>query len=162
MKRSAWFVLSVVFVLVAMTAAVSAETPITEKITGGGHFTSDAGNTIGDLVYLSLVGMEKSGEWSGQGSYRDPAIGLEAHMTVDSGFLIDDPTDDYVCVEGSADVYVYDAFDGTRPFRVCIVDEGPSFDGRADRIGVQIDWPSYHYSHMGYSVTDHSGCIKIH
>ena len=59
---------------------------ITEKVTGGAHFTSDAGTNIGDLVYLSLVGMEKSGEWSGQGSYRDPAIGLEAHFTFDTGW----------------------------------------------------------------------------
>jgi hypothetical protein len=158
MKRSAWFVLFVAFALVAMTAAVSAESPITEKVTGGGHFISDGGNTVGDLVYLSLVGMEKSGVWSGQGSYRDPAIGFEAHLVIDSNYDVSTPG--YVCFEGTAETYINDVFQGTPWFRVCVVDEDA--DGLADRIGVIIESQSYHYSHMGSSVREYSGCIKIH
>jgi len=163
MKRRGLIALVVVLVLAAMGSVVWAGSPITEKVTGGAHFTSDAGTNVGDLVYLSLVGMEKSGEWSGQGSYRDPAIGFEAHLTFDSGFLyLGQPS--YICFEGSADVYINDVPQGAKTVRVCVVDDLPSGggDGIVDRIGVVIGGTGYHYSHMGYTVLDYAGRIKIH
>jgi hypothetical protein len=162
MKRRMLIALVMVLVFVAVGPVVWAESPITEKVTGGAHFTSDAGTTVGDLVYLSLVGMEKSGEWSGQGSYRDPDIGLEAHLTFDTGYLYGgDPG--YICLDGTAEVYINDVPQGTKSAHVCVVDEPPGGgDGIVDRIGVVIGGTSYHYSHMGYSVTDYAGRIKIH
>jgi hypothetical protein len=158
MKRRTLIALVVVLALAATSSIGWADSPITEKVTGGGHFTSDDGNTVGDLVYLSLVGMEKSGVWSGQGSYRDPAIGFEAHLVIDSNYDVSTPG--YVCFEGTAETYINDVFQGTPWFRVCVVDEDA--DGLADRIGVIIESQSYHYSHMGSSVREYSGCIKIH
>jgi hypothetical protein len=155
--------LVVVLMLAAMGSVVGAGSPITEKVTGGGHFISDAGTNVGDLVYLSLVGMEKSGEWSGQGSYRDPAIGFEAHLTFDDGELwLNQPS--YICFAGTADVYIYEVPQGAKTAWVCVVDEPASGggDGIVDRIGVVIGGTSYHYTHMGYSVTDYAGRIRIH
>jgi len=149
----------VVLALALPVSVVWAASPITEKVTGGSHFISDGGNTIGHLVYLSMVGMEKSGEWFGQGSYRDPDIGLEAHFNFDSGFLISGE-DYYICFEGTAEVYINDVPQGTKTLRVCLVDEAASADGLVDRIGVVIGGTSYHYSH--YSVSDYAGRVKIH
>lgn len=158
MRKGLSVTLLAVLVVAAMALPASAGSPIEEKITGGGHFTSDGGTTVDHLVYLSMVGMEKDGAWSGQGSYRDTQLGLEAHLIVDSGFRLDNE-ENYVCTEGLADVYVDDAYVMDSTFRVCITDE--DWDGLADRIGV-ILYDYYTYSHMGGAVRDYAGCIKIH
>jgi hypothetical protein len=161
MKKIAIVVTVVVALMLALAVPVFAGSPITHKVTGGGHFTSDAGNTVGNVVYLSLVGMEKNGAWSGEGSYRDPDIGLKAHLVIDDGFLLEEG---YVCFEGTTEVYINNVSQGAMSFRVCVTDG--DHDGSVDRIGVIIDndivSPFYHYSHMGYTVTDYTGCIKIH
>lgn len=157
MKKLAILLITLVLLLGTSSLAL-AGSPITYKVTGGGHFISDAGTNIGDLVYLSMVGMEKDGVVKGGGSYRDPAIGLEAKLNFSETLIL---SDHYVCFDGNADVYLYDTFSGNETLRVCATDEGP-YDGIADRIGVVIGGTSYHYTHMGYSVDDYAGHIMIH
>jgi len=156
--RKAILVASVVLAMV-VPASVLAGTPITEKITGGGHFLSDVAGTLGNESYLSMVGMERDGSWYGSGSYRDKTLSLEAHLTVDSGFR-HGTAENYVCAEGWAEVYVNDVFQTDSRFRVCITDE--DWDGLADRIGVILyDYGGY-YSHMGTANRDYQGRLKIH
>jgi hypothetical protein len=158
MKKIAIVVTVMLVLTLALAVPVFAGSPITAKVTGGAHFTSDAGNTVGDDVYLSLVGMQKNGTWSGQGSYRDPDIGLKAHLVIDNNYPVGQPG--YVCFEGTTEVYINNVSQGEKWFRVCVTDEDG--DGSVERIGVIIGSQSYHYSHMGYTVRDYAGCIKIH
>lgn len=152
-------------ILVAFTALLMttipafAGSPISNKVTGGAHFVSDAGNTVGHEVYLSIIGMEKKGEWSGEGSYRDKDIGLKAHLNIDGGWV---HAEGYICYTGNAEVSVDNSPSENKSLLVCVVDEGPGFDGLVDRIGVVIGGLSDHYSHMGNSVREYVGNMKIH
>lgn len=154
MKKTAILLITLVLLLITSSLAL-AGSPITYKVTGGGHFISDAGTNIGDLVYLSMVGMEKDEVVKGGGSYRDPDIGLEANLNFNKTYIL---SDHYVCFDGNADVYTYGVFTENKPLRVCATDEYP-YDGIADRIGVVI---GSHYTHIGYGTDDYAGHIMIH
>ena len=160
MKKRILIALVVLLALAATASLVWAGSPITEKVTGGGHFLSDVAGTLGNESYLSMVAMDRDGCWSGSGSYRDKTLNLEAHLTVDHGFrygLIEN----YVCAEGWAEVYVNDVSQTDSRFRVCITDE--DWDGLAERIGVILyNFDGRYYSHMGKANRDYQGRLRIH